>query len=87
MMALLWTLVIGFVIGMVARFVMPGRDTAGIIMTTLLGIAGAFVGGWLFPTLGIVPETGLARFAVAVVGAVILLAIYRAIASRRATYV
>lgn len=82
-MALLWTLVIGFVIGLVARFVMPGRDAAGIIVTTLLGIAGSFVGGWLFPTLGFIPATGLARFAVAVVGAVILLAIYRALSGRR----
>lgn len=81
-MDLLWTLLIGFFIGLVARFVMPGRDAAGIIVTTLLGIAGSFVGGWLVPKLGFIPTTGLARFAVAVVGSVILLAIYRAVSGR-----
>ena len=81
-MEFLWMLIIGFVVGLVAKFLMPGRDPGGFIITILLGIAGSFVGGWLGRQLGIVPATGLGQFALAVVGAIVLLIIYRVIAGR-----
>jgi uncharacterized membrane protein YeaQ/YmgE (transglycosylase-associated protein family) len=83
-MEFLWMLIIGFVVGLIAKFLMPGRDPGGFIITILLGIAGSFVGGWLGRQLGIVPETGFGQFALAVVGAIVLLIIYRIIAGRRA---
>ncbi|MGF6227384.1 putative membrane protein YeaQ/YmgE (transglycosylase-associated protein family) [Inquilinus ginsengisoli] len=83
-MEFLWMLIIGFVVGLIAKFLMPGRDPGGFIITILLGIAGSFVGGWLGRQLGIVPETGFGQFALAVVGAIVLLIIYRVIAGRRA---
>ncbi|MGO4129298.1 GlsB/YeaQ/YmgE family stress response membrane protein [Inquilinus sp. YAF38] len=83
-MEFLWMLIIGFVVGLVAKFLMPGRDPGGFIITILLGIAGSFVGGWLGRQLGIVPATGFGQFALAVVGAIVLLIIYRIIAGRRA---
>ncbi|WP_395677464.1 GlsB/YeaQ/YmgE family stress response membrane protein [Inquilinus sp.] len=81
-MAFLWMLIIGFVVGLVAKFLMPGRDPGGFIITILLGIAGSFVGGWLGKQLGIVPESGFGQFALAVVGAIVLLIIYRVVAGR-----
>jgi uncharacterized membrane protein YeaQ/YmgE (transglycosylase-associated protein family) len=83
-MEFLWMLIIGFVVGLIAKFLMPGRDPGGFIITILLGIAGSFVGGWLGRQLGIVPESGFGQFALAVVGAIVLLIIYRIIAGRRA---
>jgi len=83
MMAFLWMILIGFLIGLVARFVMPGKDAAGFIVTTLLGIFGSMLGGWVFPKLGLVPASSFASFAMSVAGAVILLAIYRVFAGKR----
>lgn len=83
-MEFLWMLIIGFVIGLVAKFLMPGRDPGGFIITILLGIAGSFVGSWLGQQLGIAPEGGFGKFALGVVGAIVLLIIYRVIAGRRA---
>ncbi|WP_225770874.1 GlsB/YeaQ/YmgE family stress response membrane protein [Inquilinus sp. Marseille-Q2685] len=81
-MGIIGTIIIGFVIGLVAKFLMPGRDPGGFIITILLGIAGSVVGGWLGLQLGIVPESGFGRFLLGVVGAIVLLIIYRIIAGR-----
>ena len=82
-MGIIWTLIIGLVAGAVAKLLMPGRDPRGIIVTMLLGVAGAFVATWLGQAIGWYgPDEG-ARFIGAVVGAVILLVIYRVIVSRR----
>ena len=78
-------LIIGLIIGAVAKFLMPGRDPGGCIITMILGIAGAFVGSYLAQAVGIIPGTGLGRFIAAVIGAMILLLIYRMIAGRRGT--
>ena len=77
-MDLLWTLLIGLIVGALAKFIMPGRDPGGIIITILLGIAGAFVGTWLGKVLGIYGEGESAGFIASIIGAIILLAIYRA---------
>jgi uncharacterized membrane protein YeaQ/YmgE (transglycosylase-associated protein family) len=76
-MHLLWTLIIGLIVGAVAKFIMPGKDPGGFIITILLGIAGSFVGSFLGRTLGFYSEGQAAGFLMSVVGAVILLAIYR----------
>jgi uncharacterized membrane protein YeaQ/YmgE (transglycosylase-associated protein family) len=76
-MHILWTLVIGLVAGIIAKMIMPGRDPGGIIITMLLGIAGAFVGTWLGKVLGIYRDGESAGFIASIIGALILLAIYR----------
>jgi uncharacterized membrane protein YeaQ/YmgE (transglycosylase-associated protein family) len=84
-MHLLWALVIGLVVGVIAKFLMPGKDPGGFIVTMLLGVAGSVVAGLLGSALGIYHrgETGPGIIA-SVIGAVILLALYRAVAGRRA---
>jgi len=76
-MHLLWTILIGFVAGAVAKFFMPGKDSGGFILTTLLGIAGALVATYLGRFIGWYEEGQAAGFIAAVVGAVLLLAVYR----------
>jgi uncharacterized membrane protein YeaQ/YmgE (transglycosylase-associated protein family) len=84
-MGFIWTIVIGFIAGVIAKFLMPGRDPAGFIITTLLGIAGALVATWLGQAIGWYRAGEGAGLIGAVVGAVIVLAIYRAVAGRRTT--
>jgi uncharacterized membrane protein YeaQ/YmgE (transglycosylase-associated protein family) len=78
-MHLLWTCFIGLIVGAVAKFVMPGKDPGGMLITMLLGIAGAFVASFLGRTIGWYQEGQAAGFIMSVVGAVLLLAIYRVI--------
>jgi uncharacterized membrane protein YeaQ/YmgE (transglycosylase-associated protein family) len=73
---LLW-IVFGLVVGIVAKFLMPGRDPGGIIVTIVLGVIGALVGGWIGRVLGMYREGEAAGFIMAVVGAVVVLALYR----------
>jgi len=77
------TLLIGFLAGAVAKLLMPGKDPGGLIITTLLGIAGSFVARYLGMALGLYKDTDSAGFIASVIGAVILLAIYRLIVKRR----
>ncbi|WP_420467873.1 GlsB/YeaQ/YmgE family stress response membrane protein [Panacagrimonas sp.] len=70
------TLVIGFFAGLIARFLKPGDDSMGIIMTSLLGIAGAFAATFLGRTLGLYQDGQAAGFIGAVVGAIVVLVIY-----------
>ena len=83
MSAILWTLVIGLVVGVIAKLLMPGRDPGGCIITILLGIAGAFVAGYLGRVLKWYEPGQPAGFIASVVGAMLLLLIYRMIAGRR----
>jgi uncharacterized membrane protein YeaQ/YmgE (transglycosylase-associated protein family) len=78
---IIW-IIFGLVVGIVAKFVMPGRDPGGIIVTALLGIVGAVVGGWLGRALNIYRPGEPAGFIMAVVGAVVVLIIYRMVARR-----
>jgi uncharacterized membrane protein YeaQ/YmgE (transglycosylase-associated protein family) len=83
-MSIIWTLVIGFVAGVVAKFLMPGKnEPSGFILTTLLGVVGAFVATYLGQALGWYQADEGAGFIGAVVGAVIVLAIWGFISSRR----
>ena len=83
-MHFIWTLIIGFLAGAVAKLIMPGKDPGGFIITTLLGIAGAFVARYLGMALGLYHEEDSAGFIASVIGAIILLAIYRLFTKRRA---
>ena len=85
-MGILSLIVVGLIAGLLAKLVMPGRDPGGLIITTLIGIAGAFIGGLVVQFLGGVGATGINIWSilVAALGAIILLATYRLFAGRRA---
>lgn len=83
-MSILATLIIGFLVGLIAKFLMPGRDPGGFIVTILLGIVGAFVATYLGQTLGWYQPGEAAGFIGSVIGAMIVLFIYRLIVGRRA---
>jgi len=83
-MNLIATLVSGLIIGALAKLVMPGKDPGGIIVTILLGIAGAFVGGWVGQTLGFYSTGQAAGWIMSILGAVILLALYRLFTGKKA---
>ena len=89
-MGILSWIIFGLVAGVIAKLVMPGRDPGGCIVTMLIGIAGAFVGGSLYSLFTDRPwSMQLMRFDLgsmflAVIGAVVILALYRAVAGRRA---
>ncbi|HET6518411.1 MAG TPA: GlsB/YeaQ/YmgE family stress response membrane protein [Geminicoccaceae bacterium] len=80
-MGIIGTLIIGLIAGVIAKFLMPGRDPGGCIITMLLGVAGAFVATYLGQAVGWYHAGEGAGFIGAVVGAIILLAIYRAMGS------
>ncbi len=77
MMSILGWIVFGLVVGAVAKFVMPGKDPGGLLVTMALGIAGAFVGGFLGRLLGWYGPGEPAGFIMATLGAVLLLFVYR----------
>jgi uncharacterized membrane protein YeaQ/YmgE (transglycosylase-associated protein family) len=79
-MSILWTIIIGLVAGVIAKFLMPGRDPGGFIVTILLGIAGAFVATLLGQSLGWYRQGEGAGLIGAVVGAVLILVVYRLVA-------
>jgi uncharacterized membrane protein YeaQ/YmgE (transglycosylase-associated protein family) len=85
-MGILSWIVVGLIAGLLAKLVLPGDDPGGLIVTTLIGIAGAFIGGFVVGVLGGAGVTGLNIWSilVATLGAVILLAIYRLFAGGRA---
>lgn len=84
-MDILFTLIIGLVVGALAKLVMPGKDPGGILVTMLLGVAGAFIAGLMGHSLGWYAIGEGPGLIASVVGAVILLGIYRLVASPRAT--
>lgn len=73
------SIIIGFVVGLLARAIMPGRDAMGIIMTTLLGVGGALIGRFIGQALGWYSEDQPVGFLMSLVGALILLFIYNRI--------
>jgi len=84
-MGIIAWIVLGLIAGALAKLIMPGRDPGGIIVTMLIGIAGAIVGGFLFSLFGGGGVTGvnLGSIVVAVVGALVLLFLYRMFVGRR----
>ncbi len=83
-MAILWTLIIGLIVGAIAKLLMPGKDPGGFIITILLGIAGAFLAGFIGRALHWYGPNDPAGFIASVIGAIILLVIYRLIRGRTA---
>jgi uncharacterized membrane protein YeaQ/YmgE (transglycosylase-associated protein family) len=82
-MHFLWMLIIGLIVGAIAKLIMPGKDPGGIIVTMLIGIAGAFIAGLLGRALGWYGEGEPAGFIASVVGAILLLIIYRLVTRNR----
>jgi uncharacterized membrane protein YeaQ/YmgE (transglycosylase-associated protein family) len=83
MEAILGTLVIGLIVGVIAKLLMPGRDPGGCLITILLGIAGAFVAGFLGRAIGWYEPGQPAGFIASVIGAMLLLIVYRLIRGRQ----
>jgi uncharacterized membrane protein YeaQ/YmgE (transglycosylase-associated protein family) len=83
MFHILWSMIIGLIVGALAKLVMPGHDPGGIIVTMLLGIAGSLVGGIFGRLLGLYGPGQSAGFIVSIFGAIALLAIYRMIVGHR----
>jgi uncharacterized membrane protein YeaQ/YmgE (transglycosylase-associated protein family) len=85
MFGILGWIIFGLIVGALAKLVMPGRDPGGIIVTMLLGIVGAVLGGWIGRAMGFYGPGEPAGFIMSFFGAVLLLAIYRMMARRRTT--
>jgi uncharacterized membrane protein YeaQ/YmgE (transglycosylase-associated protein family) len=82
-MAILSWILFGLVVGVIAKLLMPGRDPGGFIVTILLGIAGALIGGFIGRAMGFYGSNESAGWIVSILGAVILLALYRMMVRRR----
>lgn len=83
MTGILGWIVFGLIVGAVAKFIMPGRDPGGLIVTILLGVAGAVAGGYLGQALGFYQAGQPAGFVMSVVGAIVLLALYRMVFGKK----
>jgi uncharacterized membrane protein YeaQ/YmgE (transglycosylase-associated protein family) len=81
-MHVIWMLIVGLIVGALAKLIMPGKDPGGIIVTMLLGIAGSFVGGWIGRAFGLYAAGQRGGFWMSLVGAIVLLAIYRLLVGR-----
>jgi uncharacterized membrane protein YeaQ/YmgE (transglycosylase-associated protein family) len=83
-MGILWTLIIGLVVGAIAKLLMPGRDPGGIIVTMLIGVAGALLAGFLGRAMGWYANPGEGPGIIAsIIGALVLLFLYRLFVGRR----
>jgi uncharacterized membrane protein YeaQ/YmgE (transglycosylase-associated protein family) len=82
-MGIIGWILFGLVVGLVGKLLMPGRDPGGFILTIVLGIAGALIGGFVGQSLGFYQEGEPAGFIMAVLGSIILLLLYRMVAGRR----
>lgn len=82
-MEILWTILIGFAVGAIAKLLMPGNDPGGLIITILLGIAGAFVARFIGQRAGWYGPDEPAGFLASVAGAIVLLILYRLLFGRR----
>ena len=85
MFHLLWEAIIGLIVGALAKFIMPGKDPGGIFITMLIGVAGALLATFLGGRMGLYREGQSAGFIMSLVGALVLLGIYRLIKGRSAT--
>jgi uncharacterized membrane protein YeaQ/YmgE (transglycosylase-associated protein family) len=83
MFSLLWTALIGMIVGAVAKLLMPGKDPGGWIITMLLGLAGSFLAGYLGRMVGWYREGQSAGFIMSVLGAILLLFLYRMLIAKK----
>lgn len=82
-MSIIWAIIIGFIVGLIAKFLMPGRDPGGFIVTAILGIVGALLATFLGQAMGLYAAGQSAGFIASVIGAMIVLFIYHLIRGRR----
>jgi uncharacterized membrane protein YeaQ/YmgE (transglycosylase-associated protein family) len=82
-MSIIWAIIIGFIVGLIAKFLMPGRDPGGFIVTAILGIVGALVATFLGQAMGLYAAGQSAGFIASVIGAMIVLFVYHLIRGRR----
>jgi uncharacterized membrane protein YeaQ/YmgE (transglycosylase-associated protein family) len=83
-MHIIWSLIVGLIVGAIAKLLMPGKDPGGIVITALLGIAGALLAGFIGRALGVYHEGDVGPGIIAsIVGAMLLLGIYRLVIGRR----
>jgi uncharacterized membrane protein YeaQ/YmgE (transglycosylase-associated protein family) len=82
-MGILSWILFGLVVGVIAKLLMPGRDPGGFIVTILLGIAGALLGGFVGRAMGFYGENQGAGWIMSILGSIILLVVYRMVAGRR----
>lgn len=82
-MGILAWILFGLVVGIIAKLLMPGRDPGGFIVTILLGVAGALVGGFVGRAMGLYAENESAGWLMSILGAIVLLALYRMMVRRR----
>jgi uncharacterized membrane protein YeaQ/YmgE (transglycosylase-associated protein family) len=76
-------IIFGLIVGIIAKLLMPGKDPGGFVITILLGIAGALLGGWIGRAMGLYTEGEGAGFFMALLGSILLLALYRLTFRRR----
>jgi len=82
-MSIIWAIIIGFIVGLVAKFLMPGRDPGGFIVTAALGIVGALLATFLGQAMGLYAAGQSAGFIASVIGAMIVLFVYHLVRRRR----
>ena len=83
-MSIIWTIIIGFVVGIIAKFLMPGKnEPSGFIMTTILGVVGAFVASFLGQALGFYAPGEGAGFIGAIIGAIIVLYVWSLVVKKK----
>lgn len=83
-MHIIWALIVGLIVGIIAKALMPGKDPGGIVITALLGVAGSVVASWLGSALGLYRSGDVGPGLIAsIIGAMLLLAVYRAVFRRR----
>jgi uncharacterized membrane protein YeaQ/YmgE (transglycosylase-associated protein family) len=84
-MAIITTIIVGLIVGLIAKFLMPGKDPGGWIVTILIGIAGATVGTLIGRAVGLYDPGESAGWIISVLGAILLLWVYRLVTKRRPT--
>ena len=84
-MGIIWAIVIGFIVGLVARALMPGKDPGGFLLTTILGIVGAVVANFLGQAVGLYAPNEPAGFIASILGAMLVLFIYKSLTHRSVT--
>ena len=82
-MGVIGWIIFGLIVGIIAKFLMPGRDPGGFVITAIIGIVGALLGGYLGRAIGWYREGEPVGFVVAVIGSIVLLALYRIMVGRR----
>ena len=84
-MGIIWTIIIGLIVGIIAKFLMPGRDPGGFVITAIIGIVGSVIATFIGRTMGFYQVGESAGFIAAVLGAIILLAIYRMVVGKQSS--